>query len=352
MAAKKILITGHNGYIGPLLVNLLQEKGYEVIGVDVNYFDDSCEFFPKGLQPFKQIIKDVRDIDESDLEDVYAIAYLAAISNDPMGELNPKITEDINYNAAVRLAQKAKSVGVKKFIYMSSCSLYGIAGDDALDETAEFNPVTAYAKSKVAAELELKPLADDSFCVTFLRNATAFGNSPKLRTDLVVNNLVGWAVTKGQIKIMSDGSPWRPLVHAEDISRAVIAMIETDITIINGEAFNIGQNSENFRIKDIAEMVSQVVPNCDVIFTGEHGADSRTYRVNFDKVTKMVPNFKPKWTVKAGIEELYEAYKKQNLLFDDFVGKRFVRLKQLDYLKAENIVDEDLYFVKKDLLDK
>lgn len=346
MVNKKILITGHNGYIGPLLVNLLQEKGFEVVGIDVNYFDDYCDFFPNGLKPFTQKIKDVRDIEESDLEGIYAVCQLAAISNDPMGELNPSITDDINYKSAIEIAKKAKKVGVKKFIYSSSCSLYGIAGDDALDETAELNPVTAYAKSKVATEIELAKLSDDDFCVTYLRNATAFGDSPKLRTDLVVNNLVGWAVTKGEIKIMSDGSPWRPLVHAEDIARAFVAMVETDASIINNEAFNVGMNTENFRIREVAEMVGEVVPNCEVVITGEHGSDSRTYRVNFDKIKNLVPAFQPKWTVKAGIEELYHQYTKQNIQFEDFTGRKFVRLKQLDYLQNENLVDKDLYFKK------
>jgi|TARA_B100000795_G_scaffold269902_1_gene261032 nucleoside-diphosphate-sugar epimerase len=346
MVNKKILITGHNGYIGPLLVNLLQEKGFEVVGIDVNYFDDYCDFFPNGLKPFTQKIKDVRDIEESDLEGIYAVCQLAAISNDPMGELNPSITDDINYKSAIEIAKKAKKVGVKKFIYSSSCSLYGIAGDDALDETAELNPVTAYAKSKVATEVALAKLSDDDFCVTYLRNATAFGDSPKLRTDLVVNNLVGWAVTKGEIKIMSDGSPWRPLVHAEDIARAFVAMIETDASIINNEAFNVGMNTENFRIREVAQMVGEVVPNCEVVITGEHGSDSRTYRVNFDKIKNLVPAFQPKWTVKAGIEELYHQYTKQNIQFEDFTGRKFVRLKQLDYLQNENLVDKDLYFKK------
>jgi len=224
--------------------------------------------------------------------------------------------------------------------------LYGIAGDDALDETAELNPVTAYAKSKVATEVALAKLSDDDFCVTYLRNATAFGDSPKLRTDLVVNNLVGWAVTKGEIKIMSDGSPWRPLVHAEDIARAFVAMIETDASIINNEAFNVGMNTENFRIREVAQMVGEVVPNCEVVITGEHGSDSRTYRVNFDKIKNLVPAFQPKWTVKAGIEELYHQYTKQNIQFEDFTGRKFVRLKQLDYLQNENLVDKDLYFKK------
>jgi len=346
MVNKKILITGHNGYIGPLLVNLLQQKGFEVVGIDVNYFDDYCDFFPNGLKPFTQKVKDVRDIEESDLEGIYAVCQLAAISNDPMGELNPSITDNINYKSAIEIAKKAKKVGVKKFIYSSSCSLYGIAGDEALDETAELNPVTAYAKSKVATEIDLSKLSDTNFCVTYLRNATAFGDSPKLRTDLVVNNLVGWAVTKGEIKIMSDGSPWRPLVHAEDIARAFVAMVETDASIINNEAFNVGMNTENFRIREVAQMVGEVVPNCEVVITGEHGSDSRTYRVNFDKIKNLVPAFQPKWTVKAGIEELYKQYKKQNIQFEDFTGRKFVRLKQLDYLQNENLVDKDLYFKK------
>ena len=271
---KKILITGHNGYIGPHLIRMLKSNGFYVVGIDTNYFDNSCNFSDFQV-PDEEIIKDVRDINENDLKNIYAVCHMAGLSNDPMGALNSKLTYDINYKASVNLAELSKKVGVEKFIFSSSCSMYGIAdGNIALDEKANFAPVTAYAKSKVNTEIDVLELASNDFCVTFLRNATAYGLSPKLRLDLVVNNLVGWATVYKKIKILSDGSPWRPIVHCEDIARAFIAVVQTDKEIINREAFNVGKNEENFQIKDIAEIVGEVIPGCKVEITGEHGADT------------------------------------------------------------------------------
>jgi len=329
---KKIIVTGHTGFIGSLMVPLLLEKGYEVVGIDTKFFGEDCEFYPP-VKGFTEIIKDTRDIEEKDLEGAYAICHLAALSNDPMGDFDEQLTFDINHLASIEIAKKAKKIGVEKYIYSSSCSLYGIAdGDTALTEDADFNPVTAYAKSKVYSERDILPLATEDFSVTFMRNSTAYGISPKLRLDLVVNNLVGWAVTTGQIKIMSDGSPWRPLVHAEDIARAFIAVIEAPKDSVNKQCYNVGQSEENFQIRDIAKMVGEVVPGCEVVITGEHGSDSRSYRVNFDKIKNELPNFKPKWTLKEGIKEVYEAYKKYGMDDDKFNGKAFIRLKELQHL--------------------
>ena len=341
---KKIIVTGHTGFIGSLLAPMLVEKGYEVVGIDTKYFDEDCEFYaPK--KGFLEIKKDTRDITEEDLKGAYAICHLAALSNDPMGDLDEQLTFDINHLASVEIAKLAKKVGVEKYIYSSSCSLYGIAdGDVALDETAEFNPVTAYAKSKVYSERDIVPLATDDFAVTFMRNSTAYGVSPKLRADLVVNNLVGWAVTTGQIKIMSDGSPWRPLVHAEDIARAFIAVIEAPKEVINRKSYNVGQTEENFQIRDIAKLVGEVIPNCEVIITGEHGGDSRSYRVNFDLIAKELPNFKPKWTLKEGIKEVYEAYKKYQMDDEKFNSKAFIRLKELQHLMSTNKINNKLFW--------
>lgn len=342
---QKIIVTGHSGFIGSLMVPLLLEKGYEVVGIDTNYFGKDCEFYPPKTG-FTEIIKDTRKINEKDLEGAYAICHLAALSNDPLGDLDEQLTYDINHLASVEIAKLAKKVGVEKFIYSSSCSLYGIAdGDIALDETAEFNPVTAYAKSKVYSERDIVPMATDDFSVTFMRNATAYGISPKLRIDLVVNNLVGWAVTTGQIKIMSDGTPWRPLVHAEDIARAFIAVIEAPKNVVNRQSYNVGQSQENFQIKDIARMVGEVVTGCSVVITGEHGSDSRSYRVNFDKIAQDLPNFKPQWTLKKGIEEVYEAYKKYGMDNDKFTGRYFIRLKQLQYHIANKHLDNKLFWL-------
>lgn len=342
---QKIIVTGHRGFIGTLLTGLLIEKGYSVTGIDCNYFGNDCNFYE---DPYKKrvtsIIKDIRDVTAADLEGTYAVCHLAALSNDPMGDLNEDLTYDINHRASVKLARLAKEAGVKKFLYSSSCSLYGIAGDDAVKETADFSPITAYAKSKVYSEQDLLPMAGNDFCVTFLRNATAYGISPKLRIDLVVNNLVGWAVTQKKIRIMSDGSPWRPLVHAEDIARAFIAMIETDASIINGEAFNVGADTENYRVKDIAELIKNRIPECEIEITGEHGSDSRSYRVDFGKIRRMVPAFQPKWTLPDGISQVYEWYQKIGMSPEDFQSRKYIRLKQLDHLMKQGTINENLYF--------
>lgn len=345
MYNKKIIVTGYEGYIGVHLVKLLIDAGYVVLGIDTNYFGKDCEFFEPDIH-ISKLRKDIRKIDENDIEGAYAICHLAGLSNDPVGELNPELTYDINYRASVRLAQLAKKVGVERFIFSSSCSMYGIAGgENALDETASFNPITAYAKSKVFTENDIILLADNKFSVTTLRNATAYGVSPKLRIDLVVNNLVGWAVTTKQIRIMSDGTPWRPLIHAEDIARAFVAVIEAPIDKVNGVAFNTGKNDENYQVKDIAKMVGEVVPKCEVIITGEHGSDSRSYKVDFSKIQKELPGFKPLYNLKKGIEQLLVDYQRYNMSKEKFEGRYFTRLKQLNYLKNQNKIDSNLYWV-------
>lgn len=341
---KKVIVTGNNGYIGSYLVRILKESGYYVIGIDTNFFNDDCKF-SDYIQPDEQIIKDTRRITEKDLSGVYAICHLAALSNDPMGALNEELTHEINHRASVNIAILAKKVGVEKFIFSASCSMYGIAeGDIALDETAAFAPVTAYAISKVNTEKDVKPLGDKDFSVTFLRNATAYGISPKLRLDLVVNNLIGWAMTTGEIRIMSDGTPWRPLVHAEDIARAFVAVIETTKEEVNGKSFNVGVINENYQIKDIAKMVGAVVPNCKVVITGEHPSDSRSYRVDFTKIANELPAFKPKWKLHQGIEDIYLNFKKFGMDDERFNGRYFNRLKQLEFLLKKGTLNSDLYW--------
>jgi len=341
---KKVIVTGHNGFIGPHLVRLLKESGYYVKGIDTNYFDDSCKF-SDDIKPDEELVKDTRLIEASDLEGAYAICHLAALSNDTMGALNKNLTLDINHNASVNIAKLAKQVDVKKYIFAASCSMYGIAdGDKALDETADFAPVTTYAISKVNTEKDVKPMGDNNFSVTFLRNATAYGLSPKLRLDLVVNNLVGWAMTTGEIRIMSDGTPWRPLVHAEDIARAFVAVIDAPMQQVNGKSFNVGQNSENFQIKDIARIVGEVIPNCKVVITGEHGGDSRSYRVDFTKIKNELPGFQPKWKLKEAVEEIYKGYQKFGMDNEHFNGRYFIRLKQLEYLIKERKLDNNLFW--------
>ncbi|MFC2151951.1 NAD-dependent epimerase/dehydratase family protein [Bacteroidota bacterium] len=341
---KKVIVTGHNGYIGTHLVRLLKEKGFYVKGIDTNYFNDECKF-SDYVSPNEELIKDTRDISSDDLKGYYAVCHLAALSNDPMGALNEDLTHEINHRASVEIAKKSKEVGVEKYIFSASCSMYGIAdGNKALDETAEFAPVTAYAISKVNTEKDVKPLGNENFSVIFLRNATAYGLSPKLRLDLVVNNLVGWAMTTGKIRIMSDGTPWRPLVHAEDIARAFIAVIESPKKLVNGQSFNVGQNSENFQIKDIAKIVGEVIPGCEVEITGEHGSDSRSYQVDFSKINKELPLFKPQWKLRKAIEDIYKGYTKIGMDNEKFNGRYFIRLKQLEYLIKTNKLDMKLYW--------
>jgi nucleoside-diphosphate-sugar epimerase len=342
---KKVIVTGHSGYIGSLLSRMLEEKGYDVTGIDTRYFGRECEY-SRPSPPHAEIIKDIRRVDIPDLKGAYAVCHLAALSNDPMGEMNRRLTMDINHTASVRLAALAKNAGVEKFIFSSSCSMYGAAeSGQALDENAAFRPVTAYAESKMHSERDILPLADGSFCVTFLRNATAYGMSPKFRTDLVVNNLLGWAVTSKQIRVMSDGTPWRPLIHAEDIARAFIAVIEAPSERLNGQAFNTGRNSENYQIRTIADMIGDQVPGCKIECTGEHGSDSRSYRVDFSKIEKQLPEFRPVWTLKEGIRQIHESYRESGLDDRTFNGRRFIRLKQLKYLRESGNLDEHLFWI-------
>lgn len=342
---KKILVAGYNGFIGTHLVRLLKEKGFYVIGIDTNFFDDDCKY-SNSVIPDEEINKDTRNITEEDLSGIYAICHLAALSNDPMSALNEKLTNEINHKASVNIARLAKKVGVEKFIFSSSCSMYGIAdGDIPLDETAEFAPVTAYAISKVNTEKDVLPLGNDDFSVTFLRNSTAYGLSPKLRLDLVVNNLIGWAMTTGKIKITSDGSPWRPLIHAEDIARAFVAVIESPKEKVNKESFNVGQNSENYQIRDIAKIISEIIPNCEIEITGKHGNDSRSYKVSFTKIQKELPNFNPKWKLREAIKDIYEGFKETGMDNEHFNGKYFIRLKQLKYLMENNKIDKNLFWI-------
>lgn len=342
----KVIVTGHNGFIGGLLTNLLVEEGYDVVGIDTNYFTEECQLFPYE-RDIIQIKKDVREISEKDVAGAFAICHLAALSNDPIGEINPQITYEINHEASVRLAKLAKKTGVVRFIYSSSCSLYGKSGNaEYVDETAEFNPLTAYAKSKVLSEKDILPLSDDDFTVTFLRNSTAYGLSPKLRLDLVVNNLIGWALIENEIKILSDGTPWRPLVHAEDIARAFVAMLKAPQENINKESFNVGMNDQNFQIKEIAYMIQEKLPDCHVSVAQKSDSDSRSYKVKFDKIFNAAPEFQPQWNLEKGIEEIIEGYQSNNMDADKFYGRNFVRLKHLKYLIDNNKLDEDLFWTE------
>ncbi len=336
----RVLVTGHKGYIGTVMVPMIQAAGHEVVGLDSDLYRNST--YGELVQDLREIIKDIRDIEKDDLHGIDAIVHLAGLSNDLLGDLNPELTYDINHKASVRLASMAKDLGIRRYIFASSCSNYGAAGDNMQTETAELHPVTAYAKSKVLVERDVRELASDDFTPTFMRNATAYGMSPRIRFDVVLNNLTAWAYTTGQVYLKSDGSPWRPLVHIEDISRAVIAALAAPRENIHNESFNVGLNSENYRIRELAEFVRDTVPNCDLAFADGAEPDKRNYRVDFGKYATTFPDFPLQWSAKAGAEDIYQSYRRIGLNKDDYEGPKYKRIAQLKELLASGQLDENL----------
>lgn len=341
----RILVTGNKGYIGTVMTRILLSEGFEVTGLDSDLYERSVfgdDSVTGGIPPISYLRKDIRDLTPSDLKNVDAIFHLCALSNDPLCNFNPELTYEINHKGSLKLAKLAKKVGIQRFILSSSCSVYGDSKQDIVNEESEVNPITPYAISKVRAERSISKLADSDFCPTFLRSSTAYGLSPMLRFDLVVNNFVAWSFTKGTVLLKSDGTAWRPFTHIRDITRAFISVLKSPIDVVHNQIFNVGKNEENHQIKDVAEIVKAIVPNSELKYAKGAEPDKRSYRVEFDKISQAIPGFKPEWNVQKGAKELYDAYKKVGLNVEDFEGPKYRRISNLEYSVKSGILDENL----------
>jgi nucleoside-diphosphate-sugar epimerase len=336
----RVLVTGNNGYIGTVLTPILMDAGHDVTGMDTNLFERS--HFLGDIPDVPTIQKDVRDVEIGDVNGFDAIIHLAGLSNDPLGDYRPELTEDINYLASLKVAEAAKAAGVTRFLFASSCSNYGAAGDNFLDETSDFHPVTPYGESKVKVEQAVSKLADDNFSPVFLRASTAYGLSPRIRFDLVINNLTAWAFTTKQVYLKSDGTPWRPVVHVEDISRAYLAALEAPRDTIHNQAFNVGATTENYQIRELAEIVNDIVPGCSIEYAPDAGPDKRCYRVNCERIATELPKFKPQWTARRGVQQLYEAYCEAKIELDEFEGPRYKRIAHVKQLIDDGLLTPDL----------
>jgi nucleoside-diphosphate-sugar epimerase len=341
----RALVTGTEGYIGCRLAPYLAARGYEVVGLDTGYYRDGWLYSEPDRSPVspQTRIKDLRAVTPRDFEGFDAVIHLAELSNDPLGESHPEVTFDINHRGSVLIAQLTKAAGVPRFVYASSCSVYGLGSGEFLSEESPTNPQTAYAKCKVLVERDLAPMADNGFCVVFLRNATAYGPSPRMRFDIVINDLCARAWTTGKIEMTSDGTPWRPVVHVEDICEAVYRSLEAPADTINGQIFNVGQTSENYRVRELAEIVADVFPGCEVT-VGPSGGDNRSYRVSFDKIATQLPGFRCAWSAKKGAEELRALFERIEFCKETYEFRAFTRLKQLRYLQRTRQIDENFFW--------
>lgn len=335
----RVLVTGNEGYIGSILVPMLQEAGHEVVGLDTSLFRE-CALTPFDRPP--TVHKDLRDVEASDIEGFDGIIHLAGLANDPLGDLDPPLTYEINHEASIRLAELAKKVGISRFLYASTCSVYGASGDEMIDENSPPSPVTPYARSKIMAEQDIVRLADASFCPVFLRAATAYGVSPYLRFDLALNNLVAWAYTTQQVYLKSDGTSWRPLVHIRDIAHAYMVLLDAEAAKVCGRAFNVGRTAENYRIHELASMVRDSVPGSTLVQAKDASPDKRSYRVNCDLISATLPQFKPRWTAQMGVEEVYEVVRGSGLKAQDFEGPRYNRIAHVRALIANGRLDTSL----------
>lgn len=338
----RILVTGHHGYLGSVLTPALLEHGHAVTGLDV-FLYRGCELFTSNDSGVAELELDVRDVRARHVEGFDAVVHLAAISNDPLGDLDPRLTAEINFEATVAIARRAKQAGVRHFIFASSCSMYGAADPDAYTtEEAPLRPLTAYAESKVRSEEALAQLADDSFSPVFMRNATAYGVSPRLRLDVVLNNLAAWGFTTGRITLMSDGTPWRPIVHVRDIARCVVRLLEAPTASIHNQAFNIGSSSENYRVRELAEMVCDAIPGSTISYADKAGPDPRSYRVDFSKLANACPDLEFQWTARDGVLELLESFRGARLSADDLHGDKYTRLKRIKFLLETGVLNDEL----------
>jgi len=340
----RILITGSEGYLGSLLAPELMKKGHNVLGLDTGFYEDR-QLYRSGNRVPMTLVQDLRRIQPKDLEEIDAVVHMGELSNDPAGQLSPEITYEINHLGSVHLAKLAREAGVKRFIYTSSCSVYGIAAQETVDERSPLNPQTAYGICKTLVERDLRKLAQSGFCVTFLRNATAYGASPRMRFDIVLNNLAGLAWTTGNIAMTSDGTPWRPLVHALDICSAIGEVLQAPAEAVQNEIFNVGDTNHNYRVRDIAAIVAEVFPGCKLSF-GPPSPDNRSYRVSFEKIQKHLPNFRCQWNAQRGAQQLYELFRRIEMKAEDFECRTFTRLKQLEHLRRTRQINEHFYWAQ------